>query len=130
MTEQQTWTTSEVAIEVGVKTKTLQFWVREGLLSPRAAGEGRQRRLTWSADDIAQARELKREGGKAGVVKIIEAKAGDGFLASFTRAQALQKVAGPGQVVVSSAERARIYRDDTTLREVIRSADGLLILLP
>lgn len=129
--ETQFRSTSEVAAEIRVKQQTLQFWVREGLLRPRSSGEGRQRRLSWSAEDIEQARQLARSGGKAGVAGSVEAEVGAEFLAGFSRGQSLRGKASRGQITIAGASGARLFRDDATIREVLKTIPGgLLVVLP
>ena len=126
----ETFSTKQVSERLGVLPATLMLWAREGRVSPLSEGAGRQRRLQWKEEDVQLAQRIRDEGKTAVAVSAANGHTGGEFIASLMRAESVAVGKLPGEVVVASSTRARIFRDDTPLREVRRSLQGILVVLP
>jgi len=115
----------EVADALDVNLKTLQLWVREGYLRPKVTGEGRQRRIAWRKADIERAKRLRDRNGTPTLV----AAFGPDFETAISEAWRMRDFCGDGDVVVGGAERGRIFRDDTSLRDVLRRTCGTVLVI-
>lgn len=129
MAEQiETKTTREVADELSVNPKTLQLWVREEHVTPITTGQGRQKRIAWTPEAVDQARRLR---DRAAAESPLLAALGPELVGAVDEARRMKPYQFEGDVIVASAQAAKIYRDDTTLRAVLRQAKGkALLILP
>jgi hypothetical protein len=122
--------TREAAREIGVKVPTLQKWVRDGLLNPDRDGEGSQRRLSWSAEDIAAAKVLSSNGGRSGVTSFLAELAPSGVVPHLTKAQAMLESLAADHVLVVGEKGPRVFRADTPIGVALaKVTDGACMLL-
>lgn len=126
----ETFTTRHVAEMLGVKQKTIQYWAREGLLTPHVEGEGKQRRFYWTPADVDEARGLRDANGQVGMIKIVADMVGPDFLRSVNHAQSIAETASKGEIIAAGGNRALRFRADTPLGDVVRRLDGVVILFP
>lgn len=111
-------TTKEVASKIHVPVSRLQFWVREGILTPAANGEGRQRRLLWGPQDIQDAEALKNGKGKMGTLQVL-----------LEQAEALKTTVEPNEVIAAGTGGARRFPHDTPISEVTRRLGKIILLI-
>lgn len=115
----------EVAAELDVNIKTLQLWVREGYVSPRTVGEGRQLRIDWQSEDVERAKRLRDRNGSTPLA----AAFGPDLMAAMSEAWRMRDFRGDDDVIVCSHERGRVFRNDTTLKEVVRKMPGRVLVI-
>jgi len=121
--------TREAASELGVKVPTLQKWVRDGLLNPASEGEGSQRRLFWSDEDIAAAKDLSN-GGRSGVTSFLAELAPTGLVPHLTKARTMLESLADGHVLVVGEKGPRVFRSDTPIGVALsKVTDGSCMLL-
>lgn len=113
-------TTREVAEAVGVKIPTLQKWVRDGLLTPSAVGEGKQRRLSWSEEDAAAAADLAAKGGRASVSALISELAPAGVVPHLVKAEMMLEQLSPHQVIVVGESGPRVFDRDMPVGAIVK----------
>lgn len=114
-------TTREVSDLLGVDPKTLQYWAREGHIRVNSSGEGRGRRIDWTPEAVEQARRVRdRCPGDSSILHAV----GPELQQALELARKQQSKQYGGDVIVASTERARIFRGDTTLSEVLRKVPG------
>jgi excisionase family DNA binding protein len=120
-------TTKEVAEMLDVNMKTLQFWVREGFIDAvKITGEGRQRRIEWTEDGIEQARKMKDRAANGSAVADVY---GTDLLTTMRRAKEMKDYQSPGNIIVASPKTARLFRDDRSLGDVLRTIPGTFLII-
>jgi hypothetical protein len=132
-TDESWLTTREVSKFAGVQVPTLLKWVREGLLHPKHTGNGTQRRIQWANEDAIAAKEIADKGGRAGVSELVEELAPTGMISHLTRARAMRESLPDGHVIVVGDRGPRQFRDDTSLRTVMRTVSkprGIMLVIP
>jgi hypothetical protein len=107
----------------------LQLWVREGRINPKATGEGRLRRLSWTDDDVAVAVRIRDEGKTVVAVNAVNQQLDGRFLQALMRAQEAKENCLPHEIVAANSERARIFRDDVPIRDLRKALSGIVIVL-
>lgn len=132
MTDEQTYTTREVADLIDVSIKTVQFWVRERYLTPATEGDGRQKRITWSQSDLDAAMAYKDEQAQAKKGReirdtLIDTIGRDG-LRHFN--EALDMHRPRGSVVCAGPAGARVVRLNDTVKTVMDRIGGSGLILP
>jgi transposase-like protein len=118
--------TTEVARDLGVNVTTLRGWVRDGKIATDGGPGGPGRGIQWTDTAIEQARRLRdRVAGDSSLATAI----GPDVSAAIELARKAQALRSPGDVVVATPESARIFRDDSTLSEVLRRTRGKLMVV-
>lgn len=117
--------TREVATELDVNLKTLQSWVRDGLIAPPTTGEGRMLRIEWRPEDVESAKRLRDRNGQTP----LQAAFGPELFSALRQARRQREFEAEGEVSVCSAQRGRVFRSDTTLAEVLRRVPGRVLII-
>jgi phage terminase Nu1 subunit (DNA packaging protein) len=110
--------TKKVSELTGIPVSRLQFWVREGILTPESSGEGRQRRLRWSEADIAAAKQLSNGRGKADVLHRM-----------LIQAEAARDRNPLASVIVAGSSSTRAFDGSETIKEVVAKVGKLAVLI-
>lgn len=118
--------TVAVARQIGVNLKTLQSWVRDGKISVDTKGEGTQRRILWTDESIAQATRLRdRVAGDSALATSL----GPDLAAALELARQAMNLKSDADVIVATPESARVFRNDSTLADVLRRIRGNTMVL-
>lgn len=128
----ETYTTAEVAEQIGVELKTLQKWVREGYLSPESEGKGRQKRHTWMPEHLAAAREFattrSQEQRAAETRRALDRLMGLDGLYNLNRALTMRCPAE--SVIAAGPDGARAARLNESVSALLGRIGGCGVILP
>jgi len=119
-----TYTTKQVAELTGVSERKLRDWQRDGKVTPEAEGDGRARRIKWSADDVEQVKALDVDQLPPEIHAYLRP-----VIEYLDQAQRRQNHVQHGQIVTISARGVRVMQRRDTLSEMIERADGDCVLV-
>ncbi len=127
-----TYTTREVAKEIGVPLKTLQLWVREGHLSPQTTGNGKQRRIHWTAADVDAARKFSTDKAQSKRARDVRDMLLDilGHDAMRALIRAIDMPCPHGSVIAAGPDGARAARLNEPVSSLLRRIGGRGVILP
>lgn len=118
--------TTKVAKLLGVQEKALQRWVREGIIDVETSGSGSRKRIHWDQASVVQARRVRdRVAGDS----MLASSIGPDIAAALELARKSRRFKSDDDVIVATANTARIFRQDASLSDVIRRIRGTVFVV-